>query len=317
MGNEESKSGEGQPVSNTELQKDNTGIEAKTLEQKVEQLHDQLSNFVVSSIQKASEPPDRSDTSKQPTGVQKKVEDLHDNVSNFFIGIVNNIETTVKRSQASPVEIVNLPLNPDDTTLGNSQNAPESLRVTNVEKFDAQKLRIILIGAAKVGKTQLLSQLFSRTYSSDYNPTMGADVTFKEVTTDKGVAALQLWDTSGSDRFETLKAKLYKGVVLTVLVYDVSNRPSFEILNKYSASFKEVTAVKEDHPWVVMANKVDVDPEEREVSKAEGEEYCKQMGFVYTETSARDNIGIHEAFLIVAKLALDRFEKSKNDTKKL
>lgn len=69
-----------------------------------------------------------------------------------------------------------------------------------------------------------------------------------------------------------------------------------------------------------MGNKIDCTPEERQVSKKEGEELAARYGLKHVETSAKENTNIMELFSTLAhqmkeKLKVGDKEENKNTLK--
>ena len=67
-------------------------------------------------------------------------------------------------------------------------------------------------------------------YSQQYNATIGADFLTKEVHVDDKMATMQIWDTAGQKRFQSLGVAFYRGADCYVLVYDLTNT---KIILKY------------------------------------------------------------------------------------
>jgi len=58
-----------------------------------------------------------------------------------------------------------------------------------------------------------------------------------------------------------------------------------------------MVASPETFPFMVVGNKVDLEEEGRVVEKAQAEAFCKKNGdMLFIETSARENMGVEEAF---------------------
>jgi len=94
---------------------------------------------------------------------------------------------------------------------------------------------------------------------------------------------------------------------MVMLVFDLTNRKSFENLDSWRQEFMLQANIEDPDkfPVVVVGNKVDQE-KDRVVSTKRAEEYCKQNGLVYFETSARDGINVEQAFSNVIKRAYER-----------
>ena len=88
--------------------------------------------------------------------------------------------------------------------------------------------KIILIGDCGVGKSNLLQRYVNKEFTEDLNATIGAEFAEKIVVLDNGaVIKLQLWDTSGSEKYAAITKNHYRGAHGAILVYDVTDLHSF------------------------------------------------------------------------------------------
>ena len=109
---------------------------------------------------------------------------------------------------------------------------------------------------------------------------------------------------------------LLQGVVLSrcsLVLYDVTNPSSFQIIEKCIASTKEVTFP--DCQIILLGNKADQE-EAKIVSYAAGSELASKLEAPFFETSARSGVGVKEAFieligLMMTKAMEEKFEENK------
>ena len=150
-----------------------------------------------------------------------------------------------------------------------------------------------------VGKTQLMNQCALKKFREAYYVTIGADFLTKEITVDDSKTTLQIWDTAGLDRFETLGPVFYRSADACVLVFDVNNAKSFDNIEAWHAGFMEVANPRNptNYPIILVGNKADKEGT-REVSRERIEEWCqKHDDMPYFETSAKTGANVDEAFL--------------------
>ena len=105
-----------------------------------------------------------------------------------------------------------------------------------------------------------------------------------------------IWDTAGAERYRTITSNYYRGSHAIIFVYDVTERSSFDNVEKFW--LKEVKEYFPNTGEVVMmlvGNKID-NIYNRTVTESEGEELARKHGMMFIETSAKEKIGINEAF---------------------
>lgn len=92
------------------------------------------------------------------------------------------------------------------------------------------------------------------------------------------------------------------------MVFDVCNKSSFDHLTTWRDEFivQAGPSDPDTFPFVVLGNKVDLDSS-RVIDKKTAEEWAKQRGNIpYFEVSAKDGMGVEQAFEKIAKNALGR-----------
>lgn len=102
---------------------------------------------------------------------------------------------------------------------------------------------------------------------------------------------VKIWDTAGQERFKTITYQFYRQANGMIIAFDITKQESFENVKTWMNSI-----YKHADPSiakVLVGNKIDLE-EERVVSKSEGMKLAQEHGMEYIETSARDNVNIHE-----------------------
>ena len=129
-----------------------------------------------------------------------------------------------------------------------------------MSQFSKGFLKVIIIGDSGVGKTSILEAFNYKKISKSAKPTIGAEFTKKKVTLSDGTEVnLQLWDTAGQERFQSLCTSFYRGSDCCLLVFDISDRETYENLEKWKVAFQHTTGDQsQEIPIVVVGNKIDM-----------------------------------------------------------
>lgn len=142
--------------------------------------------------------------------------------------------------------------------------------------------------------------------------TVGTDFLTKKVQVLEANVVLQLWDTAGLERFHqgSLGNGFYRGASGCVLVYDVNDVHSLENISMWNDEVLSKIGTHGSFPVVVVGNKVDLKSEDN----SRVMEWCREHGYGHREASAKDNIGVEEAMMAIASLALANRHDSKVST---
>ena len=162
--------------------------------------------------------------------------------------------------------------------------------------------KVIIVGPAGVGKSSLLLKYTKDKFERDYNVTIGVDFASKcvEIPTNNNEiisVKLQLWDTAGQEKFKTITKSYYRGCGGGIIVFDVTNRVSFDNIDCWVRTIREECAI--DTSIILVGNKIDRAP--REVTYKEASSYAESIGLKYFETSAKELDTTGVSFNILAQ----------------
>ena len=162
--------------------------------------------------------------------------------------------------------------------------------------FDV-KYKIMVLGESKVDKTSLIKRYTKDQFGGVYLTTVGMDFQDKIIEREDKKVRLQIWDTAGQERFRNVTKSYFQSSQGLVLVYDITDRESFEKLNFWVDNIKNFAP--ENAKFILVGNKCDL-ANERKVSYEEGENYAKNLNIKFFEASARDGTNVNELFFYLA-----------------
>ena len=93
--------------------------------------------------------------------------------------------------------------------------------------------KLLLIGNSSVGKSSLLFRFVENVWDDSFVPTIGVDFKLKTLEVNGKKVKLQIWDTAGQERFKNITSSYYRGGNGVLVVYDITDRESFENLTSW------------------------------------------------------------------------------------
>ena len=178
-------------------------------------------------------------------------------------------------------------------------------------------LKVIALGNGGVGKTAITRRYASNKFEHEHKITIGVDITTKEIQIDNYIAQLTIWDTGGQEAFQELIPMYYKGALGALIIYDITDRKSFESVDYWINEVK-----RHCNPLIpvviLVANKQDLD-EERKIKDEEGEkkakELSKKMGkkVMFFRTSAKNGENINDLFETLTREILKEYEEENGE----
>nr|XP_039264618.1 ras-related protein Rab-9B-like [Styela clava] len=162
----------------------------------------------------------------------------------------------------------------------------------------SQVLKVVLIGDGGVGKSSLMNRYITGKYDGQSYHTIGVEFLNKNITLENKKYTLQIWDTAGQERFKSLRTPFYRGADCCLLVYAVDDEQSFHNLDLWKKEFLFYSNIEDrSFPFIVLANKCDVDPADRQVSEDQAKLWCQQNGgYPHISTSAKDSTNVDTCF---------------------
>merc|ERR1719379_1965278 len=149
----------------------------------------------------------------------------------------------------------------------------------------SDKVKVVLIGESTVGKSALFQRLVSNTPPRGNAATVG--IAFEKITVPHPVTGkdqlIQVWDTAGQEKFQSVTTHHYRGTDGVMIVYDITSQGSFYNVGRWLAEVRDNT--DEGVPIILVGNKIDI-ASRRTVDPAEAQAFAAEEGMTYLETSA-------------------------------
>ncbi|RYR34638.1 hypothetical protein Ahy_A10g049610 [Arachis hypogaea] len=150
----------------------------------------------------------------------------------------------------------------------------------------------VLLGDMGAGKTILVLRFVKGQFSEYQESTIGAAFFTQVLSLNEATVKFDIWDTTG------LAPMYYRGADAAIVVYDITSMESFARAKKWVQQVQ-----RHANPSLIMflvANKADLGAE-RKVANEDGEEYAKENGLSFLETSAKTAQNVNKLFYEIAK----------------
>jgi Ras-related protein Rab-1A len=163
--------------------------------------------------------------------------------------------------------------------------------------------KILVIGDLGVGKTSLMNRFVDDTYTESYIGNIGLDFKMKAIDLNGKTVHLRIWDTAGQERFRTLAKSYYKDTKGIIVVYDITNKTSFDNVKHW---LEEIERCADKNVKVLLVgNKWDLITE---VSCDVAQKFADDIGISFFQTSAKAGINVKTIFHAIAAEILQSAE---------
>ncbi|XP_065826654.1 rab-like protein 2A [Oscarella lobularis] len=174
---------------------------------------------------------------------------------------------------------------------------------SEAEDADVYKVKLICLGDSAVGKSKLVERFLMNGYQPRQQSTF-ALTRFKYNTKFKGKPVeVDIWDTAGQEKFQTMHAVYYHQAHACVMVFDVTRKITYKNLTSW---YKELRGYRPEIPCILVANKIDADMSMTQKAF----NFPKKHRLPFYFVSASDGSNVVKVFKEAIKAAIIYKEKS-------
>ena len=161
-----------------------------------------------------------------------------------------------------------------------------------MNKYDYQ-FKVLILGDADVGKTQIISRYVEDSFVEEYKPTVNVEYSCKLIKYNKKNIQIQVWNIAGQEKYKSIAKYFCKGFQLIVLVYAIDNKNSFINIKNWVDIIKNNT--NENPKFLLVGNKCDLE-DKRQVSTEEAKQYATENNMEFMEVSVKSRFNIDIMF---------------------
>ena len=129
--------------------------------------------------------------------------------------------------------------------------------------------------------------------------------------TDGSLVNVNILDTGGQEQYKSLNEQYYHKADCCLLVYDVTNRKSFEECKDYYNK-NLIEKCKKNVKVILLGNKTDL-KDKRVVLPEEGNGLALENDYMFMETSCLNNTNVSNAFETLIELTNIEAKKNKQN----
>ncbi|KAL7713429.1 Ras-related protein RIC1 [Entamoeba marina] len=158
------------------------------------------------------------------------------------------------------------------------------------------QIKCIFVGENGSGKTSLIKMIINNEIF-DGIAMLYSDFHIKNVIIDRTIYQFLIRDVAGHERFRELTLVHYKNADICVLVYDITNKQSFEKIERYYED--SINTHKEyERPlvYILIGNKCELD-NKRQVTYEEARLYAEENKMLFHEISVHQQTNIFSTIL--------------------
>jgi len=168
--------------------------------------------------------------------------------------------------------------------------------------------KIVILGDTAVGKTSIALRYIENKFSESHIVTLGATFQQPRVKLKNGnTVKMNLWDTTGEEKFRSMLPMYYKSAKGAILTYDIGSKKSFDRVEYWIDELNEHVKA-ENIVLFLVGNKKDLPPEERQIPTATAAKIAEEQGMLFMEVSAKTGENVNELFSTLAEELSKRFK---------
>ena len=178
------------------------------------------------------------------------------------------------------------------------------------EVYD-NSIKVIILGDSYVGKSSLINRLINNKFV-ELSSTLSIEYHTYIISINDYKIRMQLWDTAGQEKYNSIISNYYKGTDVAIFVYSIDKQETFENIQMW---FKHLKENNEDSLNILIGNKLDMEKEgARVVSYENAENFGMDNNFfLIREISckSKEAYEIEDIFEIFDEIGKYFYEKSK------
>ena len=176
-----------------------------------------------------------------------------------------------------------------------------------IDKMGTNIIKCLLLGNQGSGKTSFIKSLLGEIITNLLS-TIGLEKTPFNFSVEGKDCTFIIQDTAGQERYGSLAKSYYRNVDAFLLFFDVTNKESFDTVQRWIKSIVESKGnINDQYELFLVANKID-ETDIRKIGKTQGKELATKYNIKYFEISCLKKINLYE---LLYEITLMSYKKCK------
>lgn len=163
----------------------------------------------------------------------------------------------------------------------------------NYSSYDVL-VKTLVIGDAGVGKSTFCTRLTTGNFHRNYSSTIGIDFFIKFIEIYNKVFKLQIWDTAGQEKFQSIISSYFRNSQLVIVMVDLNNPNGLTNLNKWLDKIDDFC--KPEVNIIMIGNKDDL---EINIDFDKLNTILQERDIPYVQISVKNNSNFDELIQII------------------
>ena len=162
---------------------------------------------------------------------------------------------------------------------------------------NGKSIKVILLGESGVGKTSIILRYYQNQFEPNSLSTIGSTYIIKQIKKDNMKYNLNIWDTSGQEKYRAVTKLFVQNANIVILVYSIVEEKSFEALDYWYTSILDTFENKDKIVFAIVGNKYDLFTESDTVSEEDAMKFAEEKKAIFKLVSAKsDKKGLDSLF---------------------
>ena len=143
-----------------------------------------------------------------------------------------------------------------------------------------KSIKVIFLGDSNVGKSSIIERIKINTFNINQRATISLEHHNLILKIDSYIIRMQIWDTAGQEKFNSITSSYYKSTDVVIFVYSINIRSSFERITQWAKQVDDNSSKDEQQLRFLIGNKCDLNSD-RKVTSKEGKDLADKLGCIH------------------------------------